>query len=206
MSGSAGTAAAATRGGLVGSATSGTRQRGRGASRTVAPVLLDPPETPRRWHRIASPVGPLVLTASERSLTGLHFDDPADPQRWTDGLDEDPTWFDPVATQLDEYFAGERTTFDLRLAPTGTPFQLEVWGALCRIGYGETWSYVQLARAVGRPTGSRAVGTANGRNPISIIVPCHRVIGADGSLTGYGGGLDRKRTLLELEQPRLPLG
>jgi methylated-DNA-[protein]-cysteine S-methyltransferase len=147
-----------------------------------------------------------VLTASERALTGLHFDDPADPERWTAGLDEDPAWFEIATDQLGEYFAGERTAFDLRLAPTGTPFQLEVWSALCRIGYGETWSYVQLARTVGRPTGSRAVGTANGRNPISIIVPCHRVIGADGSLTGYGGGLDRKRTLLELEQPRLALG
>ena len=102
--------------------------------------------------------------------------------------------------QLEEYFAGERTTFDVPLAPEGAPFEREVWRALEEIPYGETVSYGEIARRVGQPTAARAVGTANGRNPIAVIVPCHRVIGANGSLTGYGGGLERKRLLLELER------
>jgi methylated-DNA-[protein]-cysteine S-methyltransferase len=101
--------------------------------------------------------------------------------------------------QLAQYFAGERTAFDLRLAPAGTPFQREVWDALLAIPYGQTVSYGELAHRIGRPAASRAVGLANGRNPISIVVPCHRVIGSSGSLTGYGGGIDRKRFLLALE-------
>ncbi|MEZ5963776.1 MAG: methylated-DNA--[protein]-cysteine S-methyltransferase [Planctomycetota bacterium] len=104
-----------------------------------------------------------------------------------------------VAAQLAEYFAGHRRTFDLALAPEGTPFQLAVWEALRRIPYGTTTSYAELACAVGRPKAVRAVGAANGHNPIPIVVPCHRVIGADGSLTGFGGGLAAKRALLELE-------
>lgn len=115
-----------------------------------------------------------------------------------------------VVDQLDDYFAGLRTDFDLMVAPRGTPFQLDVWRALTTIPYGETVSYGELAARVGRPTAARAVGAANGQNPISIIVPCHRVIGASGDLTGYGGGLDRKSLLLDLEQdhsaPRLVLG
>ncbi len=102
--------------------------------------------------------------------------------------------------QLEEYFAGDRTTFDIPLAAEGAPFEREVWHALEEIPYGETVSYGEIARRVGQPTAARAVGTANGRNPIAVIVPCHRVIGADGSLTGYGGGLERKRLLLELER------
>jgi len=105
-----------------------------------------------------------------------------------------------VKRQLEEYFAGERTIFDIPLAPEGAPFEREVWRALEEIPYGETVSYGEIARRVGQPTAARAVGTANGRNPIAVIVPCHRVIGADGSLTGYGGGLERKRLLLELER------
>jgi methylated-DNA-[protein]-cysteine S-methyltransferase len=107
---------------------------------------------------------------------------------------------DAAVRQLREYFAGERRDFDLPLEPAGTPFQLTVWDALRGIPYAETINYGQLAVRVGNPTASRAVGLANGRNPISIVVPCHRVIGANGSLTGYGGGLDRKRTLLDLER------
>jgi methylated-DNA-[protein]-cysteine S-methyltransferase len=104
-----------------------------------------------------------------------------------------------AAAQLAEYFAGKRRTFDLPLAPHGTPFQLAVWSALRAIPYGETRNYAELARAIGRPTASRAVGAANGKNPLGIIVPCHRVIGASGALTGYAGGLSAKRWLLELE-------
>ncbi|MBO0838982.1 MAG: methylated-DNA--[protein]-cysteine S-methyltransferase, partial [Actinobacteria bacterium] len=101
--------------------------------------------------------------------------------------------------QLDAYFAGELTEFSLPLAPAGTQFQRQVWAALQQIPYGQTWSYGQLAEKIGNPAAVRAVGLANGRNPIAVVIPCHRVIGADGSLTGYGGGLDRKRFLLDLE-------
>jgi methylated-DNA-[protein]-cysteine S-methyltransferase len=112
---------------------------------------------------------------------------------------EDAGPFGQVTRQLDEYFAGDRTEFDLPLHPIGTPFQLEVWEALTAIPYGEVRSYGQVAEQLGRPGASRAVGLANGRNPIAVIVPCHRVIGASGSLTGYGGGIHRKRLLLDLE-------
>jgi methylated-DNA-[protein]-cysteine S-methyltransferase len=145
---------------------------------------------------IGSPVGPLLLTSDGTSLTRLLFDATPDPS-WSTApcavLDE-------AVRQLREYFAGERRDFDLPLEPAGTPFQLTVWDALRGIPYAETINYGQLAVRVGNPTASRAVGLANGRNPISIVVPCHRVIGANGSLTGYGGGLDRKRTLLDLER------
>ena len=107
--------------------------------------------------------------------------------------------FDHVIAQLDEYFAGERTEFDVPLDPVGTEFQLRAWAALRRIPYGETRSYGEQARTIGAPAAVRAVGAANGRNPISIIVPCHRVVGSNGSLTGFGGGLDAKRYLLDLE-------
>jgi methylated-DNA-[protein]-cysteine S-methyltransferase len=145
---------------------------------------------------VDSPVGPLLLTSDGTSLTRLLF-----------AADPDPSWstdpcpvLDEAVRQLGEYFAGERRDFDLELDPVGTPFQLAVWAALRDIPYAETINYGQLAGRVGNPHASRAVGLANGRNPISIVVPCHRVIGANGSLTGYGGGLDRKRTLLELER------
>ena len=116
--------------------------------------------------------------------------------RWEEA---DHPLLDPLATQLDEYFAGARRDFDLPLAPEGTDFQRTVWHALARIPYGDTTSYAQLADTIGHPSAVRAVGAANGRNPIPIVQPCHRVIGADGALTGFGGGLPTKRFLLELE-------
>jgi methylated-DNA-[protein]-cysteine S-methyltransferase len=148
---------------------------------------------------IDSPAGELTLVAHDGVLAGLYLDDQRHrPAQETFGV-PDPELFGPVVAQLTEYFDGRRTEFDLPLALHGTPFQLTVWRALCAIPYGETISYGQLADQVGRPTASRAVGLANGRNPISIIVPCHRVIGSTGDLTGYGGGLDRKRMLLNFE-------
>ncbi len=152
---------------------------------------------------IDSPVGPLTLVAEQGRLTGLymaaqrHAPDNSDLGIPGEAADEP---FASAAAQLAAYFAGELTAFDLPLAPAGTPFQLRVWAALRTIPYGQTVSYGQLARQIGSPAASRAVGLANGRNPIALVVPCHRVVGADGSLTGYGGGLDRKRFLLDLER------
>lgn len=144
----------------------------------------------------ASPIGPLQLTGCDEGLTGIYFDEhqypPAVPAEALDDLEP----FVPVTAQLGEYFSGSRTTFEVALAPQGTPFQRRVWSALLEIPYGVTESYGELARRLGDANLTRAVGLANGRNPISIIVPCHRVVGADGSLTGYGGGLERKRWLL----------
>ena len=108
-----------------------------------------------------------------------------------------------VADQLTEYFSGKRQTFELELAPRGTPFQLAVWNALLAIPYGDTISYAELARRIGKPAAVRAVGAANGANPIPVIIPCHRVIGSNGTLTGYGGGIERKQWLLALEGRRL---
>lgn len=150
-----------------------------------------------RARTLPSPVGTITL-AGDDVLTQLCLDHQThapDRSRWV----EDRTAFSEAAAQLEAYFAGELTQFDVEMRLEGTEFQLEVWAALRTIPYGQTRSYGWLARQIGRPGASRAVGAANGRNPIGIIVPCHRVIGADGSLTGYGGGLDRKRALLELE-------
>ncbi len=161
----------------------------------------------RRVHTVVdSPVGPLTLVAEDRTLIRLHMDDqrhrPADA---TFG-EPDATPFHDVIDQLTEYFAGQRRTFVLPMAAAGTPFQRAVWSALCDIPYGETLSYRGLAERIGNPAAVRAVGLANGRNPIGIIVPCHRVIGADGSLTGYGGGLERKRRLLDFEARNVASG
>lgn len=145
---------------------------------------------------VDSPVGPLLLTSDGSALTRLLFDTEPDPGWSTEPCE----LLDRVVAELAEYFRGERTGFDIPLEPAGTPFQRGVWDALRAIPYAETINYGQLASRVGNPRASRAVGLANGRNPISIVVPCHRVIGANGSLTGYGGGLDRKRTLLDLER------
>jgi methylated-DNA-[protein]-cysteine S-methyltransferase len=147
---------------------------------------------------VDSPVGPLTLAGNADALTIVWFD--REPPAVASGAaHRDPGPFRAAADQLEAYFAGERHEFDLVLAPTGTPFQLSVWQGLLEIPYGETRSYGQLATRLGSPGASRAVGLANGRNPVSIIVPCHRVIGADGTLTGYAGGMDRKRLLLDLE-------
>ena len=149
-----------------------------------------------------SPVGPLLLMSDGASLTGLHTDNdkhrPANQSDWV--RDDSAAPFARTIAQLQAYFDGGLSEFDLPLAPQGTEFQMKVWRELRNIPFGETISYAELARRIGRPTASRAVGHSNARNPISIIVPCHRVIGSNGSLTGFGGGLPTKRALLELEK------
>jgi len=157
------------------------------------------------YTRFESPIGELLAVGDGQALRGLYMQEGrtaiavrADWQR----ADEP---FGEVRAQLADYFDGRRTVFDLPLALQGSPFQLRAWRALQDIPYGETISYGEQARRIGRPADPRAVGQANGRNPIAVIVPCHRVIGADGSLTGYGGGVERKRHLLELEAGVLSL-
>jgi len=147
-----------------------------------------------------SPIGPLTLAADDSGLRVVEFPE----NRYL--AKRDSSWVaadHPILaltrTQLVEYFAGRRQRFELPLAPRGTPFQLEVWQALAEIPHGKTWSYGQLANHLGRPQARRAVGAANGRNPLPIVLPCHRVIGASGALTGFGGGLPTKQFLLELE-------
>jgi methylated-DNA-[protein]-cysteine S-methyltransferase len=151
------------------------------------------------FETISSPVGRLTLVGEGEDLVGLYFDkDPLAAKVRASGAQDDGR-LRPAVAQLEEYFAGSRTRFDLSLVPPGTAFQKQVWAALVRIPFGATASYGEIARVVGRPEASRAVGGANHRNPIAIIIPCHRVIGANGSMTGYGGGLPRKRILLDLE-------
>lgn len=153
------------------------------------------------WAAIETPIGELVLEGNGTSLAAVHLPnlrpDRLDPARRDHDLLAEPL------RQLGEYFAGERRDFDLALAPAGTDFDRAVWREVHRIPYGRTASYLEVARAIGRPDRVRAVGGANARNPIPILVPCHRVIGSDGSLTGYAGGLERKRALLDLETGRL---
>ncbi|WP_329132768.1 methylated-DNA--[protein]-cysteine S-methyltransferase [Streptomyces sp. NBC_01476] len=153
---------------------------------------------------VDSPCGPLTLVAKDGRLAGLYMTDHRHrPALETFGPRITPgelPVFAAVSEQLTAYFAGDLTTFDVRPAFAGTPFQQRVWSALSDIPYGETVSYGRLAALLGQPGASRAVGLANGKNPISIIVPCHRVVGANGSLTGYGGGLERKRWLLDFER------
>ena len=163
-------------------------------------------------HRLATTLGTFTLAADRTgALAYLGFEDheprPKLLARIMAGdFTDDPALLAPVRAQLEAYCRRELRTFDLPLAPRGTPFQLRVWEELRRIPYGETISYGELARRLGNPLLTRAVGTANGANPISIIIPCHRVIGADGSLTGYAGGLELKRTLLDFEQGPGPYG
>jgi methylated-DNA-[protein]-cysteine S-methyltransferase len=150
----------------------------------------------------ASPVGPLLLAASDAGLHAIYFaehrhTDPARRASWR--RDDAHPLLRRACAQLDDYFAGARTAFDLPLAPLGTPFQQQVWLGLRDIAYGATSTYGQLAAAIGRQAAVRAVGAANGRNPLSIVVPCHRVIGGSGQLVGYAGGIERKRFLLALE-------
>ena len=148
---------------------------------------------------IDSPIGVLLVTRDEGGVTGLDLPKARYPRRIRDDWERDDAAFDDVRAQLGEYFAGTRQQFDLPLHARGNAFQHAVWQALTEIPYGETTSYGKVAASIGHPDGARAVGTANGQNPIPIIVPCHRVIGADGSLTGYGGGLPAKRWLLDHE-------
>jgi methylated-DNA-[protein]-cysteine S-methyltransferase len=150
------------------------------------------------YTTMPSPVGELLLTASDGDLTGLYM--PVEVHGPPPGAARDDGAFATVRRQLEEYFAGDRRGFDLPVAPPGTPFQQLVWAELQRIAYGETVTYAELAARIGRPSAIRATGAANGANPVSIIIPCHRVIGSNGSLTGYGGGLEAKRALLELER------
>jgi methylated-DNA-[protein]-cysteine S-methyltransferase len=154
----------------------------------------------RTWFSILpSPVGPLLLVRSDGGLRGIYLHPHAGAPRPQPDWHEDPARFEGERAQLAEYFAGTRTRFHLALAPKGTAFQLQVWDALRAIPYGETTTYGTLARELGHPGAARAVGAANARNPLSIVVPCHRVIGAAGHLTGYAGGVARKAWLLEHE-------
>jgi methylated-DNA-[protein]-cysteine S-methyltransferase len=157
------------------------------------------------YTTLDSPVGDLLLLGDAHALRGLYMQAGRKPVRIADWWQTADEPFAPARTQLEQYFAGERTTFDLPLAAEGSEFERRVWRALEDIPYGETQSYGEVADRIGAPGAARAVGLANGRNPISIVVPCHRVIGANGTLTGYGGGLERKRFLLELEQGTLRL-
>jgi methylated-DNA-[protein]-cysteine S-methyltransferase len=157
-------------------------------------------DTLTRTHRvIESPLGPLTLVGADGVLTGLWFDHHARrPAAPTFGPRDD-TALDDAVTQLGEYFDGRRRTFHLATSPVGGEFDRSVWQLVAEIPYGETWTYGQLARRLGDPALAQAVGAANGRNPLCIVVPCHRVVGSDGRLVGYAGGLDRKRALLRRE-------
>lgn len=157
-----------------------------------------------QFRSVDSPVGLLTLAGRDGRLMHLRMvDQTYEPSR--DGWEPEDTAFPEAVAQLESYFAGELFDFELELDMVGTKFQRSVWEALLTIPYGETRSYGEIAAQIGTPSASRAVGLANGHNPIGIIVPCHRVIGANGSLTGYGGGLDRKRALLALEKTRKPV-
>ncbi|KQA27238.1 cysteine methyltransferase [Vibrio metoecus] len=147
-----------------------------------------------------SVLGRVTLQANQQGLLGVWFATQTTQPEHLGTYTEECSILNNAIQQLDEYFSGQRTQFELPLAANGTAFQQSVWHALCKIPYGESWSYQQLAEAIGNPKAVRAVGLANGKNPISIIVPCHRVVGKSGKLTGYAGGLERKAFLLELEQ------
>ena len=158
-----------------------------------------------RFQTLQTPVGDIIVTADDRAIHHVYYSDKIDLdelQRRVGGslYDEPHPLLERAVEQLQEYFAAKRQQFDLPLAPAGTPFQQSVWSALQQIQYGATWSYLELAELLNKPTATRAVGSANGQNPISIIIPCHRVIGKNGTLTGYGGGVERKAWLLELER------
>ncbi|WAL67179.1 methylated-DNA--[protein]-cysteine S-methyltransferase [Amycolatopsis cynarae] len=159
-----------------------------------------------KYTVVDSPVGPLTLVGEDGMLSGLYMHEQRHRPPQERFGEEDPAGFGAVKEQLAEYFTGERTAFDLPLRLHGTPFQRVVWEALREIPYGETTSYGELAERIGRPGAARAVGLANGKNPVGIIVPCHRVIGSSGALTGYGGGIAVKRSLLAFERaPELTL-
>ena len=155
--------------------------------------------------RMDTPIGVLTLAADEDGLNRIDFPPPHQAPRGDDWREGSNAVLVEARRQLREYFDGQRRRFDLPLSPRGTGFQRAVWTALAGIPYGTTWSYRDLAQRIGRPTATRAVGAANGRNPLPIVLPCQRVIGADGSLTGFGGGLPTKQFLLKLEGA-LPAG
>lgn len=149
------------------------------------------------WTTCSSPLGEVLVEAQDGALTTVHFapftTPPGEPS-------PDEPLLQQAVRELGEYFAGERTSFDVPVGPLGTPFQQAVWAELQRIPYGETATYGELARRMGAPGAVRAVGSANGRNPVAVLVPCHRVIGSDGNLRGYAGGVERKRALLAIER------
>lgn len=165
-----------------------------------SPTLRSMATSETYYTTISSPLGTITLANNGHALTGLYLehqrDQPAIDGTWV----WNPAGFEAVVDQLAEYFAGTRTRFSVALAPVGTAFQRQVWQELLNIPYGETRSYADVAYAINNPRAVRAVGHANGKNPISLIIPCHRVIGRAGSLVGYGGGLDRKRWLLDHER------
>jgi methylated-DNA-[protein]-cysteine S-methyltransferase len=162
---------------------------------------LPPPGAgPIAWDHADSPIGRLLLLGDGRALTGLHLADHTRSPAPSPVLIRRPDAFAVVRRELDEWFAGRRTTFTAPLRLDGTPFQVAVWTALQDVPYGTTTTYGELANRLGRPSAHRAVGAANGRNPVSVIVPCHRLVGADGSLTGYGWGVERKAWLLAHER------
>lgn len=175
------------------------------AAQTAAPTVPADGGAPgSAWTEIDSPIGPLRLVARDEALRAIEFSPWPDPGPEVGERDDDLPVLRRTTEQLAAYFAGELRTFDLPLDPGGTEFQRRVWAELSRIDYGATTSYGEVARRLGMTGhGSRAVGLANGRNPIPVVVPCHRVVGADGSLTGYAGGLERKQLLLALERPGL---
>jgi methylated-DNA-[protein]-cysteine S-methyltransferase len=158
-----------------------------------------------RYARIVTPIGTLLATAAGAGLTGLYYEDKAHaPVVGTDWVeDSGAPALRECARQLREYFEGVRKSFDLPLEPDGSEFQRKVWIEIARIPYGETLTYAELAKRAGAPGSARAAGAATGRNPISIVVPCHRVVGSDGRLTGYAGGVERKAKLLEIEDARV---
>ncbi|MEG2804986.1 methylated-DNA--[protein]-cysteine S-methyltransferase [Stenotrophomonas sp.] len=152
-----------------------------------------------RYDTFDSPIGPLTVAGDSQGIHHILFENNRYDAKGRAHWQHDPRAMAPARAQLLEYLAGQRQHFDLPLAPHGTDFQLRVWTALADIPFGQTWSYVDLARHIGHPTASRAVGAANGRNPLPIVLPCHRVIGRNGALTGFGGGLPTKAALLQLE-------
>jgi methylated-DNA-[protein]-cysteine S-methyltransferase len=154
---------------------------------------------PLLYDSVDSPLGELLVVGDGHALRGLFLQDGPRPMTVAARWRRSPEAFAEARTQLAEYFARARTVFTVRTSARGTPFQRRVWRALAEVGYGQTVTYGELARRIERPSASRAVGLSNGRNPISIVVPCHRVVGSDGALTGYGGGIERKRMLLALE-------
>jgi methylated-DNA-[protein]-cysteine S-methyltransferase len=164
-------------------------------------------KTPTCFQRIDSPLGPMLAVASGDALKVIDFEDargvPTIAPHWI--ADARQPLLRACARQLAEYFAGERAGFDLPLAPDGTPFQQAIWTAIRTVPAGATITYRELAARAGRPDSIRAAGTATGRNPLAIVIPCHRIIGSDGSLTGYAGGLERKRSLLALEAKFAPV-